>query len=626
MPTITKTTKRIIVAGKTPAAAAAPALTGVSGAPVGVVVTNAPPRTTTTQQCCCPACAGLECLDRTRFFSGQLLTEADLNNEQSYWLAKSRLHNRYLIGWGIVCGLQVSCSECNGWVNIAPGYAIDPCGNDIIVCSGQSFNVLKAIQACCAPSATPNCAPLRYSPPPGCQGGMQKWCITIQYQEQPSRMVTPLQQASSSGSSCSCGGTSKGGCGCGCGGGTRSSSNGSSTSTCGCSSAQTQTASTVPTGACEPTRIIEGFQIGIVAAPQTTEPATSQPGSFLYQIENCIKGLTQLAQMAPPNPPTSTDANAVYQLVCNYLNLVNQYFAQNQFVTHCTLLGELNTIAQSLLTPANGGTIASYGDALTSIGVVIGQAFKDCLCFALLPVCPPSPCDNRLILACVTVMNGVITDICPFEGRHQLIGYTALHYWLGSVFSGIGSLIDTLFERLCCGEKDAAVNQGFFPSSVAYDRTNITSDGISNPATLNRVFATLLAQKMGAPLLNVTSPQAQAVDLRPYIGQTYDQVGRLLKDQKLVATQVNVDQDPSWNSDAVAAASQFAPAAVSSGQPLTVYTKGQGNVVVGIEVTDPTTLLKNQVAALQTQIGTLQTQMNSMHSPGGTNVPSSKKK
>jgi hypothetical protein len=39
--------------------------------------------------CCCPACTGLQCLDRTRFFAGQLLTEADLNNEQSYWLAKT---------------------------------------------------------------------------------------------------------------------------------------------------------------------------------------------------------------------------------------------------------------------------------------------------------------------------------------------------------------------------------------------------------------------------------------------------------------------------------------------------------------------------------------------------------
>src|SRR5262249_18350264 len=145
-------------------------------------------------ECCCPACAGLECLERTRFFSGQLLTEADLNNEQSYLLAKNRLHNRYLHGWGVVCGLQVVCSDCDGWVTVKTGYALDPCGNDIIVCKDTPFNVIKAIQACCTPTKTPDCAPLRYTPPDSCKDAEQKWCITIEYQEQDSRLVAPLKQ------------------------------------------------------------------------------------------------------------------------------------------------------------------------------------------------------------------------------------------------------------------------------------------------------------------------------------------------------------------------------------------------------------------------------------------------
>src|SRR5712672_3146475 len=87
---------------------------------------NASATNTPANPCCCPACTGLQCLDRTRFFAGQLLTEADLNNDQSYWLAKSRLHNRYLHGWGVACGLQVVCGPCDGWVTIKTGYAIDP--------------------------------------------------------------------------------------------------------------------------------------------------------------------------------------------------------------------------------------------------------------------------------------------------------------------------------------------------------------------------------------------------------------------------------------------------------------------------------------------------------------------
>jgi hypothetical protein len=44
---------------------------------------------------------------RPRYFAGQLLSEVDLRDEQAYQIAKQRLHNRYLHGYGVVCGLQV---------------------------------------------------------------------------------------------------------------------------------------------------------------------------------------------------------------------------------------------------------------------------------------------------------------------------------------------------------------------------------------------------------------------------------------------------------------------------------------------------------------------------------------
>jgi hypothetical protein len=89
-----------------------------------------------------------------------------------------------------------------------------------------------------------------------------------------------------------------------------------------------------------------------------------------------------------------------------------------------------------------------------------------------------------------------------------------------------------------------------------------------------------------------------------------------------------IDSDPSWDTVAITAASQFIPTAVSSGQPLTVYTKG--DAVVGIEVTDPTTVLQNsvqaQVADLQTQITNLQTQLTSLQATAATGGSSAKKK
>src|ERR1044071_9745845 len=82
----------------------------------------------------CPDCGGLECLCRPRFFAGQLLTEQDLNRLDHYMVEKSKLHNRYLVGWGVVCGLEVLCDQCEERVRVTPGYALSPCGEDIVVC------------------------------------------------------------------------------------------------------------------------------------------------------------------------------------------------------------------------------------------------------------------------------------------------------------------------------------------------------------------------------------------------------------------------------------------------------------------------------------------------------------
>ena len=46
--------------------------------------------------------------EHPHFYAGRLLTAADLQDDQDYFRAKIRLHDRLLHGWGIVTGLQVS--------------------------------------------------------------------------------------------------------------------------------------------------------------------------------------------------------------------------------------------------------------------------------------------------------------------------------------------------------------------------------------------------------------------------------------------------------------------------------------------------------------------------------------
>src|SRR5262249_12511735 len=133
----------------------------------------------------CRACGGLECLCRPRFFAGQLLTEEDLNRLDHYIVAKNKLHNRYLFGWGVVCGLEVVCHPCN-MVAVRPGYALSPCGEDIVVCHETPVDVCSLINACCKPQRDP-CGPIDAPGADPCADTKEKWVLAIRYRETASR-------------------------------------------------------------------------------------------------------------------------------------------------------------------------------------------------------------------------------------------------------------------------------------------------------------------------------------------------------------------------------------------------------------------------------------------------------
>lgn len=62
-----------------------------------------------------------------------------------------RHHNKYLHGWGIVCGLQVFCGpDPQGTerrhVTVKPGYAIDCEGNDVLLKSAEPLDLINLIQ------------------------------------------------------------------------------------------------------------------------------------------------------------------------------------------------------------------------------------------------------------------------------------------------------------------------------------------------------------------------------------------------------------------------------------------------------------------------------------------------
>lgn len=58
--------------------------------------------------------ANLQYTKRNRFFAGRLLTAEDLKLEQEYLREKQKRHNRYLHGFGVVFGLEVSVTGDQG--------------------------------------------------------------------------------------------------------------------------------------------------------------------------------------------------------------------------------------------------------------------------------------------------------------------------------------------------------------------------------------------------------------------------------------------------------------------------------------------------------------------------------
>jgi hypothetical protein len=129
--------------------------------------------------CGCEDACGLE---RVRFFPRQLLGADDLNAEQQYFREKQRRHNRYLHGWGVVCGVAVKpapTADKPYQVLICPGYVITPCGDEIMISCTALFDL-----ATCMVSSEDPCAYSRPCPPVTSTLPMRsKLYLTVCYKE-----------------------------------------------------------------------------------------------------------------------------------------------------------------------------------------------------------------------------------------------------------------------------------------------------------------------------------------------------------------------------------------------------------------------------------------------------------
>jgi hypothetical protein len=443
----------------------------------------------------CPDCGGLECLCRPRFFAGQLLTEQDLNRLEDYVVAKNRLHNRYLVGHGVVCGLEVTCSPCANTIGVSPGYAIDPCGSDIIVCSPDTVDICKLIKAC-TPSTAVNCAP--YKDNTACADATQTWIVAIRYMETPSRGVTPLTGSSQ----CGCGASGAGSCSCGSG--KKPCGCGGAMSAASCCGETIAPAAPVATNlprrgappSCEPTVTCEGYRYEVFLAPTALEKPSLIGGELLERLRCCLQSIFPNGLSVPTNVQ---DEQQWYNFCCSVRQGLIQYFLANGG-TDCQAIGKLQAIACPA--PNSESFWLALGAALEVELLILLEVFLDCFCSVALPPCPP-PGDPRVPLAAVTVRASdcTILSVCDWTPyRKHVVTTKTLGYWFG--WLPFAPLIREFMLEVCCNAFN--INPRTFGS--LYAAPQATRDAaVRTPAFMDEPIS------FGTTTYRASSPMTEAV-------------------------------------------------------------------------------------------------------------------
>lgn len=401
---------------------------------------------------CCPDCGALECLCRPRFFAGQLLSEQDLNRLDHYIKNKNRLHNRNQHGWGVVNGLLVLCDPC-GEVKVTQGYAVDPCGDDIVVCEDTRVNICDLIRKCKQAEPQPECQPFQQPPNTSCDELEETWVLTISYREWASRGVTALRGNTCSTAGCSCGAAASGNtAACSCG---TSSARGAVNQNTAAGVARKNRAAPQQ---CEATVTCEGYSFGVYKKPQDDnredddERLFQLDGAFWDAFNCCAE---PLMNAIPPMPDLSNDddllelANALSRWCCQFRDNLLKYFLSHRN-TSCEIIDHLRAVnCPNINSPGS-----FYHDFLRSflqLLAVWAEGIKNCFCLSLLPPPPQTTCDVRVPLATVRIRarDCKVLSICNWTlERKIMLSWPAMSHWLGIV--PIGDFIRELLDRLCC--------------------------------------------------------------------------------------------------------------------------------------------------------------------------------
>jgi hypothetical protein len=189
---------------------------------------------------------------------------------------------------------------------------------------------------------------------------------------------------------------------------------------------------------------------------------------------------------------------------------------EQQGGTHCKLLGDVTAVALQIPRPGAELSVAGTNNALLAGDVyvpAVDEVLRACLCNALIPDC--GICDDPgVLLACLTVQDCKVTNICNLDRKFVLTGPN-LRYWLP--ICEVGKAL----EEWCCptcpvdqrdDERSAVVPLSLRSSreellavamgtAPAFIRTAVT--GMFAPAEANRGPMEFLA-----PIFSKKTPEA----------------------------------------------------------------------------------------------------------------------
>ena len=434
-----------------------------------------------------PAAGSNACAGRASSLA-RCLTDDDLNRLEHYVVAKDKLHNRYFHGSGVVCGLEVVCDPCSATnVTVKPGYALSPCGEDIIVCKDASVNVCDLINHC-KPRRN-DCDPYGAQTPADCKQGIQRFVLSICYSETPSRGVQPLDERTVRVrvAEASCGGS------CGCGGS-------KPTATAGTASA-TPVKPTTKTPSkynaqCEPTLICEGFSFTANKyAPATANSDVSrfgvwgviatkatQFGPLFTRLMLCYFKALEIKSAYTAQAYTKLDTAQLAVTYSEYGAALRE-FAATHVAHRCDLARKLACLDMpATLTTNVGGGIRKtalskedYVSRIEALNTLWLEVLRECFCSALLPPCGGPEASDCIPLAVVTidVDKCQVIEICNWQARKFALTLPSIFYWTS--FINWGAIKDAI-AKLCCGTADQRIWETIF---VMMEKTAAANAGMT---------------------------------------------------------------------------------------------------------------------------------------------------